>query len=391
MTGVRLKLFKIIPVHEEILFLAESMEPEITTRLFAPTFLELYQLHHKWEFNELLGRIGLDRPEAHLCLNREDVEKLDKTREWALKPCLGRSSTGVHHLKPGKSIDFSQIDISPNHPHIAQAWLHGNRYCTYGVFRAGQIQAFGIYPVMETIDGSSSVYFEACQHDEIKDYVTTLAKTYHLTGQLAFDFIETGVEKGETRRGPHGIPQGGTYRTPGKRKARFFRSNRQTNSTTNSNTNRRLVAIECNPRATSGIHLWSGTPDLATSKTDTTLQHPSLSARPGRSRQTGPGMLMWEHKQANTRRYFQHLARLLGTKDVMWSFHDPLPMLMQPFLLASYYRICHEKGGMPLPEMFQSDLIWEPATFGESKKMGLDVSKPLEQQEPQAVLNPDRT
>ena len=25
----------------------------------------------------------------------------------------------------------------------------------------------------------------------------------------------------------------------------------------------RLVAIECNPRATSGIHLWSGTPHLA--------------------------------------------------------------------------------------------------------------------------------
>lgn len=45
-------------------------------------------------------------------------------------------------------------------------------------------------------------------------------------------------------------------------------------------------------------------------------------------------------------------------------------MLMQPFLLASYYRIFHDKGGIPLSVMFQSDMVWELGLFGESRKTG---------------------
>ena len=381
----------IIPMHEEVLYLAECLEPKILDLLFAPKFLELYQLHHKWEFNELLGRVGLDRPEAYFCTTHEDVEKLDKSREWALKPVLGRSSTGVYHLKPDEFVDISKIDISPENPHIAQEWLKGNRYCTYGIFRKGQVQAFCIYPVMETIDGSSSVYFEACEHEEIKQYVTILVKKLHLTGQLAFDFIETGVEEGELRRGPHGIPRGDKYRLPGSRRLSLLPKRQNGQPPKTESPPRRIVAIECNPRSTSGIHLWSGTAQLAVSLTDVDVSRPELAAKPGRSRQTGPGMLMWEHKEATLKRYFEHLTRLFGTKDVMWSWKDIFPMLMQPFLLASYYRICHEKGGIPLPEMFQSDLVWEPGLFGESKKMGLKISEPFERSMPDMLLKPEAT
>ncbi|KAF2099327.1 hypothetical protein NA57DRAFT_37871 [Rhizodiscina lignyota] len=317
----------IIPIHEELFYLAESREPEITERLFAGPFLELYQMHNKWEFSETLGRYGLDRPEASLCSTREDVEKLDKSREWALKPVLGRSSTGVHHLKFNEPIDWDNIPLSPENPHIAQEWLKGNRYCTYGVFRSGNVQAFVTYPVLETIDGSSAVYFQATEHEKIKDYVMKLAKELRLTGQFAFDFIETG---------------------------------------------HRIVAIECNPRATSGIHLWSRTPKLAVAITDTSCSLEELAARPGVARQTAPGMFMWEHKRANARRYFQHMSRLLCTRDVIWSGRDFITVLMQPFLLASYYRIAHDMGGIPLAEMFQSQLLWTPGMFGESKRLELE-------------------
>lgn len=389
MVVMKAKIDLIIPMHEEIIYLTECNEPEITKRLFAPTFLEIYSLHNKWEFSEMLGRIGLDRPEAHFCTSKEDVKALDLTREWALKPILGRSSTGVHHLKPDKEIDWASIDISPENPHIAQEWLKGNRYCTYGIYRHGQVQAFGIYPVLETIDGSSSVYFQAVQHEGIKKYCNTFAKRYNLTGQLAFDFIETGFEEGDIKRGPHGIPRGGKYRTLGLRTRK--RTEKGQNKSPAANTSpvpSRLVAIECNPRSTSGIHLWSGTPKLAITFADKDLRLPEVAAKPGRARQTGPGMLMWEHKEANFKRYLVHLGRLLGTKDVMFNWKDLGPVLTQPFLLASYYRICHDKGGMPLPEMFQSDLVWEPCLFGESKKMHLNVGKPLQETMPEAVVKP---
>jgi hypothetical protein len=99
-------------------------------------------------------------------------------------------------------------------------------------------------------------------------------------------------------------------------------------------------------------------------------------------------MLMWEHKKASFRRYLEHLGRLLGTKDVMWSWSDLLPVLVQPFLLASYYRICHDKGGIPLPEMFQSDLVWHPRLYedGESGRTGLDMRWPLGEWAPERVV-----
>lgn len=49
----------------------------------------------------------------------------------------------------------------------------------------------------------------------------------------------------------------------------------------------------------------------------------------------------------------------MSSRDVVFTTRDLLPVLMQPFLLTSYYKICQERK-MKLPEMFQWDLTWEP-------------------------------
>lgn len=74
----------------------------------------------------MLKSLGLDCPEAYLCKSIEDVKSLPTDRDWGVKPCLGRSSTGVHHLKAGRS-GLPEIDIAEDKPHIAQEWLKGNR------------------------------------------------------------------------------------------------------------------------------------------------------------------------------------------------------------------------------------------------------------------------
>jgi hypothetical protein len=83
-------------------------------------------------------------------------------------------------------------------------------------------------------------------------------------------------------------------------------------------------------------------------------------------------MLMWSHKKISPKEYVRHMKRLMGTKDVMFSKHDLLPSLMQPFLLTSYYEICRERK-MDIPTMFQWDVVWEPT--GEHMKR---VQKMLE-------------
>lgn len=224
---------------------------------------------------------------------------------------------------------------------------------------------------MDTLDGSSSVYFEAVEHEGIKSYVNKIATEMNLTGQYAFDFVETGVEPRDVPRVPHGV----------KRFSRRHREPSTPERTTDADSSNegkkghhRLVTIECNPRATSGIHLWSRTPFLATAITDTSGRILDTRSKPGEARQVAAGMTMWDHEKASTKQFVKHFGRLVGTKDVMWSWKDIMPCVMQPFLLISYYEICREKGGMPLPEMFQSDVVWKPGMFGVSRMEGLDGS-----------------
>lgn len=309
----------VIPVHEEILYLAESDEPEIQKRLFAPPFDVLLRLHSKWEFSRWLNRVGLDTPEAVLCRDMKDVERLDATKEWALKPVFGRASSKVYHLKPDTPLP-TDCDVGEENHYIAQEWMYGERFCTYSVVRRGRMAALGIYPVKDTIDGSSCVYFQAIEHLPIQRYLERLVDNLpaDMNGQLAFDFIETTGDK-------------------------------------------RLLAIECNPRSTSGLHLFSRTPDLGRVFTQPDPPQSLLVARPGVRKQVAPGMLMVPARaHTNLKEYLNHMYRLMTAKDVMFNGRDLGPSLMQPFLLTSYYQICREKGGMKLKDMFQWDLIWEP-------------------------------
>lgn len=338
----------IIPVHEEIFHLANSKELEILDRLFAPPFELLIRLHNKWEFHKMMKRCGMDVPDAYLCKNMDDVKNLPVSEYkdgLALKPCFGRASTGVHHLKPGEQLPEG-IDIGEHNWQIAQEWIKGNRYCSYSVVRQGKIAATGVYPVLDTIDGSSSVFFQQQYHHGIYAYIERfVAQREPIDAQLAFDFIEI---------------------------------------------NDRLVVMECNPRSTSGLHLWSDSPCLARAFTDSLDEGTELPIQPPKSKlgrspriQVTPGMMMWEHKNATPKTYARHMRRLVGTRDVVWKMRDVMPSLMQPFLLTTYYQLCRETG-LQLPELFQMQLIWEPhwedqdpegCQLGEVRRMMLDADE----------------
>lgn len=129
-----------------------------------------------------------------------------------------------------------------------------------------------------------------------------------------------------------------------------------------------LVTMECNPRATSGIHLWSATPLLARALTDSmndgdTNGEGCVEPQPtptGRQphRQLAPGMLMWEH-DLSPKVFAKHMLRLTISKDVIWKTRDMMPSIAQPFLLTVYYKVCWQRR-QKLPDMFQWDLTWQP-------------------------------
>ncbi|EPS38168.1 hypothetical protein H072_8051 [Dactylellina haptotyla CBS 200.50] len=319
----------IIPMHEEIIHLSGSGDPQTFKRLLAPPKRILLRLHNKWEFSQWAERIGLGVPKHYLCETLDDVKSLpalDKI-EYALKPVFGRASQSVFHLKPGEELPLDKLDMRKKW--IAQEWIYGERYCSYSVIADGNVAAFSLYKVLETIDGSSCVYFKSVEQKAIFDYVSDVATELGLEGvkgtfQLAFDFIEP---------------------------------NPPAETETDKDKNIQLVSIECNPRSTSGIHLFAGMTDLGLALTDG--NRPRVVAHSKAKRQVFPGMMMWEHSDASVGQWLRHMKRLMGSKDIVFSAKDLLPTLMQPFLLTSYYEICREKN-LKLPDMFQLDVTWEP-------------------------------
>lgn len=133
------KIDLIIPLHEEVLYLAKCDDEEIKKRLFAPDFVTLLRLHNKWEFYKLLGQAGLDRPKTWLCKTRDAFSDLDLSKEYALKPVFGRAKSGVHHYKPSEPIP-ADLPVGEENHYVAQEWLAGTAYCSYAVVRQGKIQ-----------------------------------------------------------------------------------------------------------------------------------------------------------------------------------------------------------------------------------------------------------
>ncbi|KAF2769142.1 hypothetical protein EJ03DRAFT_363193 [Teratosphaeria nubilosa] len=326
---------QIIPIHEEIFFLAECGEPAILERLFAPPFALLVRLHNKWEFTKMMQRLGMDVPEAQLCRNYDDVERLNLEKYkhgMALKPCFGRACSGIYRLESSEPLpESTDLNIGNHNHYIAQEWIKGTRYCSYSVVREGRVEATSLYPVTDTIDGSSCVYFEQKYHEGIYNYILEFVRRCSeiegpFSGQLAFDFVED-LE------------------------------------------NNRLVTIECNPRSTSGIHLWTRTPYLAYVLTNSIpevrreekpIQPPPTPIwhEPSHA-QVAAGMIMWEHKDATLSVWAHHMARLVGTRDVVWAWRDPMPVIAEPFLLTTYFTMAR-KAGLQLPELFQHQVIWSP-------------------------------
>lgn len=139
------KIDMIVPVHEELLSLADSDEPEILSRLFAPSFKLLLRLHEKYSFTKYMHSLGLAVPTAWLCKSMDDVINLPTEKfpgGLALRPCLGEAAQDSYHLRSGEPLP--ELDIGEHKWYVAQELISGIRYCSYSIVRKGSLEATGV-------------------------------------------------------------------------------------------------------------------------------------------------------------------------------------------------------------------------------------------------------
>lgn len=215
----------IVPSCEEVFHVAAAAERlGVADRVFAPSLAVLRRLHSKISFPALLTELGLNAPETFALERRVDVLALDiPPDQMVLKPEFSRFGTAVLVRPIAAQLaqwvaagDGAGNDTLPT-KWCAQRAVAGQEICLWSAARAGRIVASCTYrPAWRH---GASYAFEAMDCPAALAVAERLAGALNLTGQISLDIILT----------PAGV----------------------------------AVPIECNPRSTSGVHLFDGAAALA--------------------------------------------------------------------------------------------------------------------------------
>ena len=313
----REKIDIVVPTFEEIFCLAKGLHrfPKSCT-ILCENYETLDHLHNKWLFNKKIEHMGLSSPKSYLVHSQKELDELPLKAPYILKPSYSRSSMQVQKVT---SATTPKIKFTSHNPFVAQEFIHGKKFCSYSISHSGKLSAHVVYPVDISIEGNSCLNFKVISHAGIEEWIKHFVEKENFTGQIAFDFIENSQGK--------------------------------------------LYAIECNPRGTSGLHLFQKKDDLPNAFLNFSDKciYPTI----GYSKQIIWGMLLYGWK---TTRPSIFIRKFLKTKDIIFSLQDIKPFLYQP-LLFGVYIFKSLKLRARLPAMFTFDIDWngqEATTFEQS-------------------------
>lgn len=281
----------VVPTCEEALHLGALWKrSQLNAELFAPAFETLKQVHNKHQFILLCRRIGLQSPTTHLLEHPSDLSEFDVPSAWVFKPVWSRFGTKVM-IRPRKS-QLRLISPSLDAPWIAQEALTGTEICAYTVAREGRLVALSSYTGMVRAGPGAAVCFKPIHCDKIRNFVEIFVKAMSWTGQVSFDFIRT--EDGD------------------------------------------VLPIECNPRATSGLHFFSDPNSFSRA-----LFGAGGEVHPDVQTPQGVRMALWLYglpKLIGPRRK-SVLQALREVEDVINTPNDPIGWVWQARSVAEFTRI----------------------------------------------------
>ncbi len=275
----------LIPTCEEIYFVAMGRARlSQLCAVFTPPLDVLHRLHHKFSFAQLAQQVGLPVPETRLLTDPSQAAPL-LSQGIVLKPAYSRFASQAVIL-PRRPADIPR-GISPARPWVAQRFVAGRQFCTYSIAHSGRVVAHSGYATTLTAGQGASIVFRQESHPAALAWVERLVAALEFSGQIAFDFIET--------------PAG------------------------------ELLAIECNPRTISGIHLFWAMPQVA----QAFLQPPAtlLTPPPGETVRITTALLLMapRHLRPAARRAAWRQAITAG-RDAVYRRDDPLPGLVSQWL-----------------------------------------------------------
>jgi hypothetical protein len=338
----------LIPTCEEIFWVSKGLDiltrDAPNTRVFVENETIMRELHNKYLFNKSLGS-GTEK-EFECCetellqdetqfthyvqeLINQNEKMPNKRINIVLKPVYSRfaSQTIVRPtLRTCKELlKLKKSNISQRKQYqtewIAQEFIEGDLLCTYSVAQHGKLLAHtayrgGVFTNSGAPEGGS-ITFEQVVDDSVTEWVQQFVASRKFTGQIAFDILKTS--------------------------------------------NGALYAIECNPRGTSGIHLFANCEKEFTNcffDDSGELLEPKLEES---HYQVTAAMFIWCICFFRAIRSWSGLDHWCRTawkcRDAVWEWWDPLPWFAQfyaggaPLWKAIQYKIRYV-------DVFTYDIEW---------------------------------
>lgn len=312
---VRHKIDLVIPTCEEIFYIAARLHlfPP-TVSVFCEPLSRLRELHNKWTFASSVKNSWslIQPPETHLATSSVELEPwIDRQDlgDWVFKPVYSRFAART--LVGPKPEVVAALRPSATDPWVIQRRIRGREFSTYSVAQQGVLRAHACYCSKYQVGIGSGIYFVAVDDDRIRSFVQDFVARQQFTGQLGFDLMQS--EDGK------------------------------------------LYVLECNPRATSGLHLLKSMPlaDAFLNSSGSFLE--PESPRPS---MLAAIVLLFSLPKAVTKGKLTTLFQdMREANDVMFAWNDFGPSLLSPIsLLEVIATACYQR--KPLTRAATYDIEW---------------------------------
>jgi hypothetical protein len=185
----------ILPMFEEVFYLAAQHERlSAATKLYAPPFRTLAQVHDKGTFQELCDRLEIRTPHTVLAHSQEELrEAIDRFPRYFARAAFSRGGVGLltntgplaGHLEP------EECHPTEANPWLVQEFVDGPMHCTYSALHAGKVASHMSYRAPRQWEHSTGIQFLSVDPSDTLPTVEQLGSDLEWDGQMSLDFIET--------------------------------------------------------------------------------------------------------------------------------------------------------------------------------------------------------
>jgi hypothetical protein len=294
---VQEKIEHLIPTCEETFYVAQCPELRLHCTVWTSEIALLNTLHNKYTFAQLAQKY-FEVPATTRC---DEWHAWSQSTEMVFKPIYSRFAASVLIKPSQKNIQLNKLKKNPTE-WIAQKFVQGQELSVFSLWENGRLKAYTSYYSQYRIGKGAGIFFQAHWNQATYDAVYKLGQELAFHGMLCLDLIVS---------------------------------------------DNKVYVLECNPRATSGLHL------MADSIAYDFL-HPTQTICRQSSFHGLKTVLLF------SKPWIVFLPQWYKSSDVVFSWKDPLPFLGQSVSILElvYKKIFSKK---TLLQITTEDIEWNGA------------------------------